>query len=426
MRGKLLAAAAAIGLVAAQPAAADTVCEWVDFAGRLAAGGAGAAGAAGSALTPAPPNPELSRAQTRVSLAMFEALNAIDRRYESYLNVPLGDAAASQDAAAVTAAYHVLLHFYPGQKAALDENYSVAMEAVADPAKREAGRLIGETAAKAAIAAGGVDPALAPVPYRPRARAGEWTATALPVIQPYSITFKPWVLPRADAVRPGPPPALNSERWARDYEEVRRLGARESTARTPHQTLMARYRITPDMMPTLRMTADAPGRALVDNARMFAVMNMASDDANMAIGEAKLHYNFWRPIVAIRNGADDGNPSTAPDAGWEPLIATPNHPEYPCGHCGGAAVTAEVMKAFTGARPATGVRVSSRSIPTAAVQVLPSWDEWVRQVSDSRIYGGVHYRFSNEAAEEMGRKVGRLAVERLMRPLPAGQQRRAR
>jgi hypothetical protein len=356
---------------------------------------------------------------------MFEALNAIDRRYQSYLGLPLGDATASQDAAAVTAAYQVLSHFYPAQKAALDENYSVAMEAVADRTKREAGRLIGEAAAKAAISAGGVDPAVPATPYRPRTQAGQWTATALPVIQPYSVTFKPWVLPSADAVRPAAPPAMTSERWAKDYEEVRRLGARESAERTPHQSLMARYRITPDMMPTLRMTADAPGRALVDNARLFALFAMAGDDAGMATAEAKLHYNFWRPIAAIRNGADDGNEATQADAGWEPLIATPNHPEYPCAHCSSAAVIAEVMKAETGPRPAAGVRVSSRSIPNAAVQVMPTWDEWVKEVSFSRTLGGVHYRFSNEAGEEIGRRVGRMALEKLMRPLPRAQQRRA-
>ena len=424
MRAKLLGAVAALSIAWASPAAADTVCEWMDFANRIAAAGGGAAPA--SAVTAAPRNPELSRAQTRVALAMFEALNAIDRRYDSYLDLPLGDATASQDAAAITAAYQVLLHFYPAQRAALEENYAVAMEAVSDAARREAGRVIGEAAARAAITAGGIDPTVPQTPYRPRTAAGQWTATALPVIEPYSIAFRPWVLARADAVRPAPPPALDSERWARDYEEVRRLGARESNARTPHQTLMARYRITPDMMPTLRQTADAPGRSLVQNARLFALVNMAGDDAGMATSEAKLHYNFWRPLHAIRNAAEDGNPATQPDPAWEPLIGTPNHPEYPCAHCSGAAVIAEVMKAETGPRPASGVRVSSRSIPTAAIQVMPSWDDWVSEVSLSRTLGGVHYRFSNEAGEEIGRRVGRMAVERVMRPLPAGQQRRAR
>ena len=423
MKRFLEAACAIAALAVAQPASADTICEWIDFAQRLAAAGPGAAD---SALTPAPRNPELSRAQTRVALAMFEALNAIDRRYVSYLDFPQGEATASQDAAAVTAAYQVLLHFYPAQRASLDENYAIAMEAVTDPARREAGRLIGEAAARAAITAGGIDPAIVQTPYRPRTAPGEWVATALPVFHPSTVAFRPWILPRPDAVRPGPPPALTSERWARDYEEVRRLGGRDSRERTPHQTLMARYRITPDMMPSLRYAADASGRAPVENARMFALMGMVLDDTNMATGEAKLHYNFWRPVTAIRNGEADNNPATQPDPAWEPLVATPNHPEYPCAHCSTAGAVAEFMTAEVGARPAYGVRVSSRSIPSAAVQVLPSWDDWVREVNLSRTLGGVHYRFSNEAGEQIGRQVARRALHNVMQPLPASQQRRAR
>lgn len=416
MKRFMAAVLAATALGTATPASADTVCEWVEFAQRIAAAGAGGGG--GGATTPAPRDPELSRAQTRVALAMFEALNAIDRRYQSYLGFPQGDAAASQDAAAVTAAHHVLLHYYPGQRAALEETYAVAMEAVTDAAKREAGRLIGEAAARAAIRAGGIDPAAVQAPYRPRTRAGEWVPTQLPAFEPWSTAFRPWILPRVDAVRPAPPPALTSERWARDYDEVRRLGARESRERTPQQTLMARYRITPDMTPSLRLAADAPSRRLVENARLFALVGMAADDANMATGEAKLHYNFWRPVTAIRNGEDDGNPATAPEPAWEPLIATPNHPEYPCAHCSYAGAIAEVMAREVGSRPAAGVRVSSRSIPNAAVQVMASWDDWVREVSLSRTLGGVHYRFSNEAGEGIGRDVARLALANVMQPLP--------
>ena len=417
MRDALIGAAALAAACFAQPASADVVCEWMDFSGRVAAAAATPGGAAGS--------PELTRAQTRVALAMFEALNAVDRRYESYLGLPQAERSASQEAAAVTAAYKVLLHFYPSQKQSLDDNYAVAMETVTDPARREAGRKIGEAAAAAAVTAGGIDPAIKQTHYRPRTAPGEWTATALPVFQPHSVAFKPWILSRADAVRPGPPPALTSERWAKDYDEVRTLGRADSPARTPHQTLMARYRITPDMMPSLRLAADAPGRKLVSNARLFALVQMVGDDASMATADAKLHYNFWRPITAIRNGEADGNPATQPEADWRPLIDTPNHPEYPCAHCSGAGAIAEVMTAEVGARPAAGVRVSSRSIPSAAVQVLPSWDDWVREVNLSRTLGGVHYRFSNEAGEQMGRAVARMALDTVMRPLPKARQRPA-
>ena len=150
---------------------------------------------------------------------------------------------------------------------------------------------------------------------------------------------------------------------------------------------------------------------------MFALVAMANDDAGMATSEAKLHYNFWRPISAIRNAEDDGNPATTVDPAWTPLITTPLHPEYPCGHCTYAAATAEIMKSETGAAPPGGVRVSSRSIPMAAVQVLPTWDDWVREVSFSRILGGVHYRFANEAGENIGRIVAKMTLAKVMRPL---------
>jgi hypothetical protein len=413
MRRAYLKVAAVAALAFAQPAAADTVCDWWEFATRL-----------GNPMTASGPRtPDQERAITRASLAMFEALNAIDRRYESYLGFPAGDRSASPDAAAATAAYQVLVHAFPGQKAALDDNYAIAMAAIPDPRAREAGRLIGEQAATAAIAAGGIDPAIAQLPYRPRTTPGEWTATALPQIEAQMMAFRPWAIPNADALRPPPPPALTSEVWARDYDEVRRLGGRVSTERTPHQTLMARYRILPDLTPSLRLAADAPGRAPVQNARMFALYQMAYDDAVLAMSAAKMHYNYWRPITAIRNGADDGNDATAAEAGWVPLLGTPNFPEYPCGHCAFAGAIAEVMKAEVGPGPATGVRVTSGSVTNPLVQVLPTWDEWVQQVSDSRIYAGAHFRFSNDAGEEVGRRAARMVLDKVMRPLPRNARR---
>lgn len=406
MRGLMMGMAAMAALAGAQPAAADTVSDWWEFAGKIAP-----YMASGN-------TPEQGRAVTRASLAMFEAVNAIDRRYESYLDVPAGDPAASQDAAAATAAYTVMLHHFPAQKTALDDSYAIVMGAIKDEAAREAGRLIGERAARAAIAAGGIDPALQATPYRPRTAPGVWVATQLPQIEGYAVTYRPWAIPDAAALRPPPPPALTSDRWARDYEEVRRVGGKTSADRTPHQTLMARYRQAFDLTPTMRLAADAPGRSPVQNARMFALYQMAFDDAVIAMADAKAHYDFWRPITAIRNGGDDGHDATAPDAGWTPLLGTPNFAEYPCGHCVVAAAHAEVMKTEVGPRPATGVRVGSLAVPMSAVQVVPSWDEWVQEVSDSRIYGGVHFRFSNEAGEQIGREAARIVLDRVMRPLP--------
>ncbi|HYI47077.1 MAG TPA: vanadium-dependent haloperoxidase [Allosphingosinicella sp.] len=416
MRKALIGMAAAGAFLLAQPAAADPVTDWWEFANRIALTAQGPTGLPGT--------PDQQRAVTRTALAMFEAVNAIDRRYTSYLGFPVAAPTASPDAAAATAAYKVLLHHFPAQRPALEESYAIAMAAIPDEPRREAGRLIGEAAATAAIAAGGIDPAIVQTPYRPRTTPGEWIGTALPLIDPFMAAFRPWAIPSAEALRPPPPPALTSAVWARDYEEVRRLGGRTSTERTQFQTLVARYRQAFDITPSMRLAADAPGRTPVQNARMFAIYQMAFDDSALAMSASKMHYNYWRPITAIRNGADDGNDATPPDPAWAPLLSTPNFPEYPCGHCVVAAAIAEVMTAEVGPRPAGGVRVSSQAIPLSAVQVLPSWDEWAQQVSDSRIYGGVHFRFSNEAGEQIGRRAARMVLDRVARPLPARRARR--
>ncbi len=404
---------------ASVPAHADTVCEWMEFASKVET-----AGVEAQKLTVR--TAQYDRAQTQVALAMFEALNAIDRRYESFAKLPVATEEASQEAAAASAAYHVLLSYFPSQKTALEESYSMALEAVPDARVREASVRIGKAAAEAALKAGAADPSVVPTPYRPRTTPGVWVATQLPVFAPAYAAQRPWFLGRADLFRAPPPPALSSERYARDLEEVKRLGGKSSKDRTAHQTLMAKYRINADMMPALRLVSDQEGRRLVDNARLFALYKMIDDDVMLASVDSKLHYNFWRPITAIRNAEDDGNPATEPDPNWEPLLATPNHPEYPCAHCTQSAATAELMKTEYGNSPKSGVRVASKSSPNLAVQVHSSWEKWAEEVSASRTLGGVHYRFSNEAGEEMGRKIAKMALATVMRPCaPRGSSEKA-
>ncbi len=406
---------AGTALAWAQPASADVVTDWWDVANRYYNAAQGMPGSL---------SPDVSRASTRTALAVFEAVNAIDRRYQSYLGFAATDPKASQDAAAATAAYKVLLHHYPANKAPLEEGYALSMAGVPDTAAKQAGVQIGEQAAQAAIAAGGLDPAITQVPYRPRTVPGEWVATALPSLDSYWAAMKPWAMPSAEALRPAPPPALNSERYARDVEEVRRFGGRTSKERTPVQTLIARYRQAFDITPSVRRATDVPGRRPVDNARLLALFQMAFDDAAHAMIVAKQHYDYWRPITAIRNADRDDNPGTQHDPAWVPLIGTPNFQEYPCGHCTVAAAIGEVMKAESGLPQSAGVTVGSLLNPNAAIQHVSSWDEWVRQVSDSRMYGGVHYRFSNEAGEEIGRKAAQIVLEKALRPLPGKAKKR--
>ncbi|HEX8527106.1 vanadium-dependent haloperoxidase [Allosphingosinicella sp.] len=409
MRRLTLAIAATAAAVAATPASADTVTDWGEVAGRY-----GLAVQAGLA----PRMPGVERATARTALAMFEAVNAIDRRYQSYLAVPQGDPAASQDSAAATAAFRVLLAHYPANLTNLEESYAMTMAAIPDGPAKESGRLIGERAAEMAVSTRGLDPSIPQEAYRPRTSAGEWIGASLPTLESYWGAFTPWVATGRDELAIPPPPPLGSERYARDYEEVRRLGGRTSTERTPAQTLIGRYREGYSLTPMVRYVTDRPGRSQVDNARLLALYQMAADDAIQAMIVAKLRYNYWRPITAIRNGASDGNDSTAHDPAWVPLLGTPNFQEYPCGHCTGVAVQAEVLRLIGGLPESTPVRVASGSNPNLVLQTVASWDEVVRQVSDSRIFGGVHYRFSNEAGEDIGRRAARLAVERALRPLP--------
>ena len=389
-------------------ASADPATDWWEIANRFNL-------AQQTASMPSPP--ETQRASSRTALAVFEAVNAIDRRYQSYLNFPAAASQASEDSAAATAAHRVLLHHYPQNKSILDESYAMAMVLIAEGAAKQAGVAVGEQAALAVIAAGGIDPAVEQQPYRPRTSPGEWIGAALPSLEPYWVAFTPWVVGRDELISP-PPPALNSETWARDYEEVRRFGERSSQERTATQTLIARYRQGYDLSPMVRYIADRPGRRQVDNARLLALYQIAMDDAVQAMIVSKQRYNFWRPITAIRNGDRDGNDSTQPSSAWVPLLPTPNFPEYPCGHCTAVAVQAEVLKLAGGLPESTPVRIASAMNPNLVVQTLRSWEEAVAQVSDSRMLGGVHYRFSNDAGEDIGRKAARRTVETILRPLP--------
>ena len=414
MRGISVVAAAAV-LAWPQAAYADAVTDWWEIANRHYQAGQ---------ASPGPRGPDAERASTRTALAMFEAVNAIDRRYESYLGFPAADPNTSQAAAAATAAFKVLLQHYPANKTTLEESYAMVMAAIPDSPAKEAGKEIGERAAQAAVAANGIDAATPQPPYRPRTRPGEWIGTSIPSLEPYWHALKPWVMP-ADQLMPPSPPPLGSERYARDLEEVRRLGGKDSKERTPEQTLIARYRQGYDLSPMVRYIADRPGRAQVDNARLLALYQMAFDDAVQAMIVAKYRYDFWRPVTAIRNADRDGNDATRHDPAWMPLLPNPNFQEYPCGHCTAAAAQAEVLKLEGGLPANTPVRVAAGGNPNMVVQTVRSWADLVRQVSDSRMLGGVHYRFSNDAGEEIGRRAARMVVENALRPLrPRSRSRR--
>jgi len=224
------------------------------------------------------------------------------------------------------------------------------------------------------------------------------------------------LLASSDQFRPGPPPALESAAWARDYNEVKALGARTNSSRNPEQTEVARFwEVTNPVIyvPVAHSLANMPGRDPASNARLLAVVAMACDDALSAIFEAKYTYDFWRPITAIRNGDVDGNDATKRDASWLSLLDTPMHPEYPCAHCILSAAIGTVLKAALAGKASPILTTSSPAAPGKPRQ-WASPDEFMQEVGLARIYGGIHYRNSVEAGTAMGVRIGELAASRYL------------
>jgi hypothetical protein len=253
--------------------------------------------------------------------------------------------------------------------------------------------------------------------YRPLTTPGAYIATTLPVGSQWG-NVTPWVMERGSQFHPAPPPALGSAEWAADYNEIKELGAKKSSRRTSDQTEMARFwTITGPQSfdPIVRQLASSPGRSLSQNARLFALVEMAVADSYIAVFEAKYAFNFWRPVTAIRNGDIEGNDATARDPAWEPLVDTPLHPEYPCAHCINSGAARAVLESEFGTGP-NPLTMTSSSAPG----VTHKWNtiaEYADEVAVARIYGGLHYRNSTVVGKAMGKKIGELAVQNYLKPV---------
>jgi len=383
-------------------ARADPVLDWNVTAGEL--------------VTEARVNaPVANRVLAILHAAVYQVTNGITRRFPAGPRVEAAPG-ASVDAAVAAASRATLAALLPAQQAAIDAAYRAALAKVPEGRSRDDGVAAGEKAAAAVLAARGEDGASTPERYRPVTSPGVYVPTVVPAV-PQWPGRKPWLLPSADALRPGPPPGLDSAAWARDLAEVKALGARGSTQRTAEQTATARFweaTLPPLYHGVVRSIAGQPGREVTQNARLFAAVTEASDDALIAVFDAKYRYGFWRPLTAIRNADLDGNDATERDPGWTPLIDTPMHPEYPCAHCIVSSAIGTVLSAELGDGPTPTLTTTS---PTAG-GASRSWariDDLVREISNARIWAGVHYRTSTEVGAAMGKRVGELAVEKVLR-----------
>jgi hypothetical protein len=366
-----------------------------------------------------PATPISVRMMAIVQVSVFEAVNAITGRYPAYRAKMTPAPSASVDAAVASATRYALSRMMPAQQAAIDADYQAQLAVIPDGPAKAAGLVVGEQAADAIVAACADDGMVAPDIYRPVTTVGAYVPTTGPAV-PHWGKRRPWVMTRGDQFRPGPPPSLTSAAWARDYNEVKALGSRNSTQRTPEQTAAAKFweATAPAVYwPVARSVAAAPGRDLTDNARLFAVAAMAMDDGLIAVFDAKYTYNLWRPVTAIRNGDLDGNDATDRDPGWTPFIDTPMHPEYPCAHCIVSASLGAVLEAEIGSGATPTLR-SASSTAGGAVRTWSSVRDFVQEVALARILDGVHYRNSTEVGSAMGTKIGELAVKSFPKRTP--------
>jgi hypothetical protein len=250
----------------------------------------------------------------------------------------------------------------------------------------------------------------APESYRPQASPGVYVPTVIPA-ESTTAQIKPWVMRSSSQFRPAAPPALTSEVWTRDLNEIREFGGLNSSKRSAEQTAIGRFWFFTGpgtFNPIVRQIATAKKMDLVDCARLYALTSMAASDAFIAVFDGKYAYNLWRPITAIRNADTTNNPATPREASWVPLGTTPMHPEYPCAHCIVASAVSNVLKIVVG----NEVGEITLTSPTAP-GVTRKWtrlQDYSDEVANARVYAGFHYRFSTEAGKEMGRKIAKLAV----------------
>ncbi len=363
-----------------------------------------------------------------VHLAIYDAVASIERRYEPYYTLVPG-ATGSPSAAAAKAGHDVLLGLFPAQKKMLDADYADFLAANGidplDPATA-----VGARAAANILALRADDGRfpLNPPPFLGKNDIGQWrpTPSLLPGppprlasgLTPWVATVTPFTMYSDSQFRVDPPPGLGSRLWADDYKETMTLGSLTSTTRTAEQTEIGHF--WADSGPVLwqnalRYISDTYLHDTGDRARMFALAEAAMADAQIACWESKYFYSFWRPITAIRLGDQDGNPATVVDPDWQPLINTPNFPEYPSGHADISGAVSHMLRLFFKSDELKFQMTTTNALALQKTRTFTRFSQAEQEVIDARVYVGIHYRNSDTTAQAQGRRVSNWVFRHYMR-----------
>jgi hypothetical protein len=362
------------------------------------------------------PPPAYSRVLALMHVSMFEAVNAIDRRYVPYALDLVADRQTSREAAIAAAGHAILAAEFPDQVKGLDALLAKSLSALVVGPGRERGVLLGSRAAADLRSKRLPDGNEIVETYRPVTAPGVYVPTTT-VAGSTVGRFKPWVMSSGSQFRPGPPPALTSETWTRDVNEIRAIGALTSNTRSPEQTDVGRFWLMTGprtWLPVVQHVLDDSKFDLTDRARVYALVSMATADSFIAVFDAKYEYNLWRPVTAIRNADMTGNAATLRDPSWAPLGETPMHPEYPCAHCISSAAVAAVLRALFG----DDIRLVALNSVTApgVTRRFTRLTDYEEEVSNARIWAGFHYRFSTDVGRDMGHRIGALTLATQLKP----------
>jgi hypothetical protein len=357
--------------------------------------------------------------QTRVMaifhLAVHDAVNGITGEYETYLSPGAAGENASPKAAAISAAYYALKDLFPGS--GLEQQFSNSLLSH-DLTMTDPGIEYGHSAAAAILAIRSNDHSSeaqfnydAPNAGQP----GVWVRlNNAPASLPGWGEVSPFVLRSISQFQPDAPPDLTSEQYAKDYNEIKKIGVKVGSTRTSEQTNIALFwRASPTAIwnTVLRQVVATRDLDLSQQARLFALFYLASADASIACWKAKYKYNFWRPQSAITNGDSDDNDLTTGVSGWEPLVATPPHPEYPSGHSTNSSAMATILISEFGDNPGVSFAVTQ----TGITRTWTSFSEPVQEVIDARVYSGIHFRNSDEVGARMGRQIAQFVKNHALR-----------
>jgi hypothetical protein len=384
-----------------------------------------------SAIAAAPITSQVPAAPAMVLMAMvhgaiYDAVNAIDGGHKPYLSAPPARPTDSMDAAVAAAAYNVLLHVLPTVPATLAGDYSAALAAIPDGSAKAGGISVGEAAAAAMLTARSNDGRNGPFRFTPGTQVGQWRPELPAFVSDPNAWLKdvtPFAIADPARFGSGGPYPITSQRYAADFNEVKALGRATGSSRTQAQTEIANFwavnpvRLWSEISRTL---ATQEQLSTVDAARYYALTFFSAADTLISVWVDKAKWSSWRPITAIRQAANDGNPDTEPDATWTPFLATPPYPEHPSGHVSLATAVTVTAQLFFHTDRISFSATNPLLLGGTGTRTFTSLSQARKEVIDARVLQGIHFRHADEDGARIGASVTRWVADHLLKQTGGG------